>query len=200
MSVIWRKPVLTYAGSVVSLTASVNSVNWGVKSPTTCGSLSAMLMRFPCVLVRRVDFLALTFYHLPCLDTWLFCGATFVTNLEMNRSFSCFNTFVLSLTSIRFSECSLPIISEIRLTVSVTCMQSQRAFIEFGIPCCVGLHLYGALSVLDNVCVHRQPTLGSARPCARHSTRTALLHWLTPRRDSGDDDEQRKQTRNNPWS
>jgi len=27
VSVIWRKPVLTYAVSVVSLTASVNSVN-----------------------------------------------------------------------------------------------------------------------------------------------------------------------------
>ena len=27
MSVIWRKPVLTYAVSVVSLTALVNSVN-----------------------------------------------------------------------------------------------------------------------------------------------------------------------------
>jgi len=27
VSVIWRKPVLTYAFSVVSLTASVNSVN-----------------------------------------------------------------------------------------------------------------------------------------------------------------------------
>jgi len=37
VSVIWRKPVLTYAVSVVSLTASVNSVIRPVRQSAECG-------------------------------------------------------------------------------------------------------------------------------------------------------------------
>jgi len=44
---IWRKPVLTYAVSVVSLTASVNSVN-SVKSLAVSLGLSADVKRRAC--------------------------------------------------------------------------------------------------------------------------------------------------------